>query len=83
MFFRMFDKADLYPIIIKWQENCCSVFDFTPLEKATDFSRWLSPYKANGGLKPPLAQTVREQSSLTGFTCDIVTFDFVANVTGF
>jgi len=53
---------------------------FTPLEKATDFNRWSLPLKADGGLKPPSAQTVspvrdkslngvREQSSLTGFTC--------------
>lgn len=34
----------------------------------TNFSRWLSPYKADGGLKPPSAQTVRELRSLTGFT---------------
>ncbi len=41
---------------------------FTPLEKAADFSRRLSSDKAGGGLMPPSAQTVRERSSLTGFT---------------
>lgn len=41
---------------------------FTPLEKATDFIRRLLPYKVDGGLKSPSAQTVREQSSLTGLT---------------
>jgi len=40
---------------------------FTPLEKATDFNRCSSPYKADGGIKPPSSQTIREQSSLTGF----------------
>ena len=40
----------------------------TPLEKATDFNRWSLPLKADGGLKPPSAQAVRERSSLTGFT---------------
>ena len=42
---------------------------FTPLEKAADFNRWSSPIEADGGLKPPSVQTVRERSSLTGFTC--------------
>jgi len=41
---------------------------FTPLEKATDFSRWSLPIEGDGGLKPPSPQTVRERSSLTGFT---------------
>ncbi len=47
---------------------------FTPLEtclpagRKSSTSRRLSPYKANGGLKPPLALTVREPRSLTGFT---------------
>jgi prepilin-type N-terminal cleavage/methylation domain-containing protein len=41
---------------------------FTPLEKAADFNRRSTPFKADGGLKPPSAQTVRERSSLTGFT---------------
>ena len=51
---------------------------FTPLEKATEFIRWSASYKANGGVQPeadpplaempPLAQTVRERSSQTGFT---------------
>lgn len=41
---------------------------FTPLEKATDFNRWSLPIKADGGIKPPSAQTVRGRSSLTGFT---------------
>ena len=40
--------------------------NFTPLEKVTDFNR-RSSLKANGGLKPSSAQTVRERSSLTGF----------------
>ncbi len=52
--------------------------DFTPLEKAADFNRRSLPLEANGGFppeadspsekKPLLAQTVRERSSLTGFT---------------
>ncbi len=41
---------------------------FTPLEKAADFNRRSLPLEANGGLKPLLAQTVGERSSLTGFT---------------
>jgi prepilin-type N-terminal cleavage/methylation domain-containing protein len=41
---------------------------FTPLEKAADFSRRLSSDKADGGLRHQSAQTVRERSSLTGFT---------------
>ncbi|MFA5362277.1 MAG: hypothetical protein WC335_03385 [Candidatus Omnitrophota bacterium] len=41
---------------------------FTPLEKATDFSRWSTDFYADGGLMPPSAKTVRGQSSLTGFT---------------
>ena len=51
---------------------------FTPLEKAADFNRRSLPLEANGGFppeadspsekKPLLAQTVRERSSLTGFT---------------
>ncbi|GFP22270.1 two-component system, NtrC family, sensor kinase, partial [Candidatus Hakubella thermalkaliphila] len=41
---------------------------FTPLEKATDGIGGKIPYKADGGLKPPSAHTVRERSSLTGFT---------------
>jgi hypothetical protein len=41
---------------------------FTPLEKATDFNRWSTDSQADGGLMPPSAQTVRERSSLTGFT---------------
>ena len=41
---------------------------FTPVEKATEFIRWSSPYKVDGGLMPPLARTVRERNSLTGFT---------------
>ncbi|MFA5361948.1 MAG: hypothetical protein WC335_01705 [Candidatus Omnitrophota bacterium] len=41
---------------------------FTPLEKATDFSRWYADFYADGGLMPPSAKTVRGQSSLTGFT---------------
>ena len=56
-----------------------SLRGFTPLEKAADFNRRSLPLKADGGLKPPSApletdfltgsaQTVREQSSLTGFT---------------
>ncbi len=44
---------------------------FTPLEKATDFNRWSSSLEADGGLKPPSAQAVREWSSLTGFTVKI------------
>ncbi|MFA5363306.1 MAG: glycogen/starch synthase, partial [Candidatus Omnitrophota bacterium] len=43
---------------------------FTPLEKATDFSRWSSDSQADGGLMPPSAQTVRGRSSLTGFTTE-------------
>ncbi len=42
---------------------------FTPLEKAAEFIRRSLPYKADGGLMPPSAYTVRERSSLTGFTC--------------
>lgn len=52
---------------------------FTPLEKVADFSRWLLPFKADGGLKPSPAQIdrpirkelsngVKKRSSLTGFT---------------
>ena len=41
---------------------------FTPLEKAVDLNRRSVPFKADGGIKPPSAQTVRERSSLTGFT---------------
>ncbi|MFH1083015.1 MAG: ATP-binding protein [Pseudomonadota bacterium] len=41
---------------------------FTPLEKATDEVGGRIPYKADGGLMPPSAQTVRGRSSLTGFT---------------
>jgi prepilin-type N-terminal cleavage/methylation domain-containing protein len=41
---------------------------FTPLEKAADFNRRSSQIEADGGIKPPSAQTVRELSSLTGFT---------------
>ncbi len=41
---------------------------FTPLEKAAEFIRRSLPYKADGGLMPPSAYTVRERSSLTGFT---------------
>jgi hypothetical protein len=41
--------------------------DFTPLEKAADFNQW-SSLEADGGLKPPSAQTVRGRSSLTGYT---------------
>ncbi len=40
----------------------------TSIEKAADFSRRLSSDKSDGDLKPPSAQTVRERSSLTGFT---------------
>ena len=40
----------------------------TPLEKAADFNRRSLPIKGDGGLKPPSPQTVRERSSLTGFT---------------
>ena len=52
--------------------------EFTPLEKASDFNRRLLPIKADGGFQPeadpplaempPSADTVRERSSLTGFT---------------
>lgn len=41
---------------------------FTPLEKATDFNRWLFQFKADSGSMPPSVQTVRELHSLTGFT---------------
>ena len=51
---------------------------FTPLEKATDDVGGGIPYKADDGFQPeadpplaempPLAQTVRERSSLTGLT---------------
>jgi general secretion pathway protein G len=41
---------------------------FTPLEAAADFSRRLSSDKADNGLRHQSAQTVRERSSLTGFT---------------
>ena len=41
---------------------------FTPLGRAADFNRRPSPIEADGGIKPPPAQTVRERSSLTGFT---------------
>lgn len=41
---------------------------FTPLEKATDEVGGGIPYKADGGLMSSLVQTVRESSSLTGFT---------------
>ncbi len=42
--------------------------NFTPLEKAADFNRQSLPLEADGGLRPQSAQTVRERSSLTGFT---------------
>jgi len=45
-----------------------SHFFFTPLEKATDEVGGRIPYKADGGLMPLSAQTVRGRSSLTGFT---------------
>ena len=41
---------------------------FTPLEKATDKAGGGKDIAADGGLMPPSAGTVREQSSLTGFT---------------
>ena len=41
---------------------------FTPLEKAADFNRWSLPIEGDGDLKPPPPRTVKEQSSLTGFT---------------
>jgi len=41
---------------------------FTPLEKTAAFKRRSVPLEVDGGLMPPLAQTVRERSSLTGFT---------------
>lgn len=41
---------------------------FTPLEKAAGFDLRLSGDKVNHGFRPPSAQTVRERSSLTGFT---------------
>jgi len=41
---------------------------FTPLEKATEEVGGRVPYKADGGLMPPSAQTVRGRGSLTGFT---------------
>ncbi len=40
---------------------------FTPLEKATDEVGGENK-EADGGLMPPSAHTVRERSSLTGFT---------------
>jgi len=64
--------------------------NFIPLEKTTDFSpvrdpalrdaisngvsRWSLPYEADSGLIPPSAQTVKEQSSLTGFIFLILFF---------
>lgn len=42
--------------------------NLTPLEKAAGFGQCLSPYKADGGLKPPSASTVRERGSLTELT---------------
>jgi len=30
------------------------------------------PIEDDGGLKPPSPRTVKERSSLTGFTCDLV-----------
>ena len=61
------------------RNNFYSIKSFTPLEKATDFNQELSPFKANGGLMPPSAQTarsvrkefsnrVKELNFLTGFT---------------
>ncbi len=41
---------------------------FTPLEKAAEFNQRSLPYKADGGIKPLPAYTVRGRSSLTGFT---------------
>ncbi|MBL7130564.1 MAG: hypothetical protein ISS45_04045, partial [Candidatus Omnitrophica bacterium] len=41
---------------------------FTPLEKATDKVGGGKDRAADGGLMPPSAETVRERSSLTGFT---------------
>ncbi|MCG2703521.1 MAG: 4-alpha-glucanotransferase [Candidatus Omnitrophica bacterium] len=43
---------------------------FTPLEKAPDEVGGGRNIDADGGLMPPLAETVRERSSLTGFTAD-------------
>lgn len=44
------------------------ILSFTPLEKAAYFRRRLPSDKADGGLKLPLAQIVRELRSLTGLT---------------
>ncbi|OGC42747.1 hypothetical protein A2Y85_02430 [candidate division WOR-3 bacterium RBG_13_43_14] len=44
------------------------IVHFIPLEKTTDFNRWLFPNKADGGLIPPSRIPVRGRSSLTGFT---------------
>lgn len=43
---------------------------FTTLEKAARFSRRPFSIETNSGVKPHLTQTVREQSSLTGFTTE-------------
>ena len=61
-----FQRVDIF--VIGFGINSRLSLMFTPLEKATDFNRWSSPIEADGGLKPPSAQTVRERSSLTGFT---------------
>jgi len=45
----------------------CKTQKFTPLEKTTDFNRWSSLFKANGGQKPLSAQAIRERGSLMGF----------------
>ncbi len=56
---------------------CLLIFmiSFTPLEKAAEFIQRSLPYKADGGLMPPSAYTVRERSSLTGFTAIVIAQD--------
>jgi len=58
-----------------WQElikRLDNIDDFTPLEKAADFNQRSLSIKGDGGLKPPSPQTVRERSSLRGFTAENV-----------
>ncbi len=52
---------------------------FTPLEKATDKVGGGKNIGADGGLMPPSAETVRERSSLTGFTWIIDPLDGTHN----
>ena len=43
--------------------------NFYPVRKTVDFNRRTLSLKADGSLKPPSAQSVRERSPLTELTC--------------